>query len=1293
MLPHEGKKHDNIIAHIQIGQTDDYSSSCNIALQDVNRLAGGADLRDLTFVHEWAYQTDTDIALPGIHSMDIDQTEGACGNLENLGSLAIMDSQITPERILELISCAEVYPQMAEIRLKNIAWTFHEWNYPGYTHKARIRLEPWDDFWDKLKELFPNLQSLSLPHNKLDRIPDAFPWTTNRYQLPRNLSRTKYTDDQYVHPYYLLIPPNNYKRVLNLDNNSIRNLMNFRLNGCLDMITMVNSEINVIGEHVFEDVSCLQSLRLGYNHITDLPPGLFRNMTHLRELDLSHNMIKSLNETTFYDLMELESLNLAHNYLEFLPPGLFTKLQRLRYIHLESNLLTSLTSQSFPNNKLDRIPDAFPWTTNRYQLPRNLSRTKYTDDQYVHPYHLLIPRNNYKRVLNLDNNSIRNLMNFRLNGCLDMITMVNSEINVIGEHVFEDVSCLQSLRLGYNHITDLPPGLFRNMIHLHELDLSHNMIKSLNATIFDDLMELESLNLAHNYLEFLPPGLFTKLQRLRYIHLESNLLTSLTSQSFPIESLAFEKLFVDGNYITTVPEFAFTTPGLAYISLTHNEITNILPNTTAVIVSMQKQKSMAFSDNDLDEGIQMHTTIDLSNNHIRTFNSTIQNRAVWSYVLQNFRVVLSNNPIKCDCTINEIVRLMNGLKGTDKMSNKYYEFLDWTCTSPLEHKGRPVINITGDETCCIDPNMSDCPPECDCCRRSNNQSTIVDCRSRHIKGKIHDRMPSGHLELWYSHNCISEIPTYSPNSYMERVIVLNVSNNKVKNLSEELFHLAHNLETLDIRSNHLTNIPNSIGNLRNLKWASLTGNDLVCDCHSESMKNWVMENKKIVYDWNETLCITSDGETKPLEDTTEEDFKCTQVVDKTNYTPLFFGSAALVISLIVAMLVLFRLECKVLLYMYFGLHPFDRKDEKRNEVIDCLIVHSHKDTEWVKENIIKQLESPAYRFVVFDQARDFLLGYSIHENLTNIVRHSKRVIICLSTNWNPSSVDFKLVWNSVVQKIKETRSNYGVVICKGVSKKNVRDKSLCKYIKADRFINSTERLFIPKLVYAMPSGSKPKRRRRPVSGDIMKQTYPDVQSQIYPTLFERLTEESTAERSADEYDFDVFISNSHDSDTFTVYDLTPMLESRGYKVCLPGRDLLAGPTKEESILTAIYRSRRTLIILSEIHLNDEWSLFTYKKAYERSLREKTNHLMVVIKDDTIEILDEEVQCYLNDHVTLSVNDTYFENKLLCALPILQKGQSVSIAMDMEANAVYNTVYTREGDLLDNDELAETHVDI
>ena len=111
--------------------------------------------------------------------MVVGRTKDNCNNLENLGSLAIVDSRVPPERILKELSCPNVYTHMAKIRLKDISW-----NFQNYSHIAGTRLEPWDAYWDKFQVhvLFPNLQSLSLPNNNLNRYPDSFSWTDLRYQ-------------------------------------------------------------------------------------------------------------------------------------------------------------------------------------------------------------------------------------------------------------------------------------------------------------------------------------------------------------------------------------------------------------------------------------------------------------------------------------------------------------------------------------------------------------------------------------------------------------------------------------------------------------------------------------------------------------------------------------------------------------------------------------------------------------------------------------------------------------------------------------------------------------------------------------------------------------------------------------------------------------------------------------------------------------------------------------------------------------------------------------------------------
>ena len=74
---------------------------------------------------------------------------------------------------------------------------------------------------------------------------------------------------------------------------------------------------------------------------------------------------------------------------------------------------------------------------------------------------------------------------------------------------------------------------------------------------------------------------------------------------------------------------------------------------------------------------------------------------------------------------------------------------------------------------------------------------------------------------------------------------------------------------------------------------------------------------------------------------------------------------------------------------------------------------------------------------------------------------------------------------------------------------------------------------------------------------------------------------------------------------------------------------------------------------------DEWSLFTFRTAYEKSLRERSNHLIVVIKDEVAsDKMDKEVRQYLRSYVSLNANDRWFEQKLFNGLPLLKNHESL-----------------------------------
>lgn len=60
---------------------------------------------------------------------------------------------------------------------------------------------------------------------------------------------------------------------------------------------------------------------------------------------------------------------------------------------------------------------------------------------------------------------------------------------------------------------------------------------------------------------------------------------------------------------------------------------------------------------------------------------------------------------------------------------------------------------------------------------------------------------------------------------------------------------------------------------------------------------------------------------------------------------------------------IYRLEIKVLLYIYLGFHPFDQ-DKDCKEIIDVLVEHSPGSTKWVMENIVEYLEFRIAHFSV-----------------------------------------------------------------------------------------------------------------------------------------------------------------------------------------------------------------------------------------------------------------------------------------------------------------------------------------
>ena len=508
---------------------------------------------------------------------------------------------------------------------------------------------------------------------------------------------------------------------------------------------------------------------------------------------------------------------------------------------------------------------------------------------------------------------------------------------------------------------------------------------------------------------------------------------------------------------------------------------------------------------------------------------------------------------------------------------------------------------------------------------------------------IHTALPDGILELWYGHNNITSV---SQRSYLGRVKVLDLSFNHITSLHGAVFKEALQLETLNIQSNLLTYLPKTIQDL-NLKDLKLSHNNFRCDCNSLWMKQWVIQNKHVIERWDTLSCINK-AIGKNFIEVIDSDFVCIETSDSLIDTII----STVVICLIIICCVIvyaYRLECKVLMYVYLGIHPFDRNVDKKEEHIDCVILHSEPKTDWILNNIVNVLEGNDYRFIICDMVRDFIAGYSIQENLTHAVQNSKRIIFFLSKDWQPSNEIFQMAWRITQEKVKEKRLNYRMIVGIDVPKKDLADKRVKQFIKRGRYINAGQKLALQKIMYFLPTN-----RNTAVRDNQRQNSDQDIQLNVYETTVPLSSMKHNNVESHCSRKYHAFISYSNDDYAYGVHVLRPCLEAKGFQLCIPDRDFIAGASIEENILDSIDGSNHTLLLLTQKFIIDEWSLFTFRVAFEKSLREKTNHLIVILVDDvdTLE-LDKEVRQYLDSYVCISIKDKYYEQKLFNALPLLE----------------------------------------
>lgn len=289
--------------------------------------------------------------------------------------------------------------------------------------------------------------------------------------------------------------------------------------------------------NIFYHLKGLKSLNASRNIIHTIDKDVFSNMIQLKEVDLSYNYLKIT-----YKLFgkSLKFLDFSHNVEVDIAQSSFEDLQ----------LETLILKQS-----LKKFPDTFQFSGIVHldvSENRNFVEMGKIGKQFEHLDKLShlnmadcglieieIASNKKLRVLNVSRNAILlNEHTFHSNAELVEVDLCSNEIETLPNYVFDSCGEMIKLHLCDNRLTNLRAESFSKMSKLRVLDLSRNRLKT--AVKFPDA--IASLDLSYNQLELIDDSVFDDMKLLFDLNLSGNLLSSVNLKMFQHPSLEYLNL-------------------------------------------------------------------------------------------------------------------------------------------------------------------------------------------------------------------------------------------------------------------------------------------------------------------------------------------------------------------------------------------------------------------------------------------------------------------------------------------------------------------------------------------------------------------------------------------------------------------------------------------------------------------------------------------------------------------------------------------------------------------------------
>ncbi|XP_045201379.2 protein toll-like [Mercenaria mercenaria] len=810
-----------------------------------------------------------------------------------------------------------------------------------------------------------------------------------------------------------------------------------------------------------------------------------------------------------------------------------------------------------------------------------------------------------------------------LSGSGDEIRISEMAIETMKPDLFRDIVLSTTIDLSNNNLESVDDDLFQNQPLVKYLYLQNNKLTVLPQNIFIGLRSILTIDVSGNFIKSVHSDPFQSLSNIQEIDLNNNLIEYLPANIFKNQTNSLKVLYLNSNPLKDIPVWPFYATFLSIYhigdaKLTGQSIIRLLDNlNTLDIAEKEVETQLALP---LKSQAPLPIVL-LYKNEIETIPSekvTALQLSKLLTLLSHFTLNFNGNPLTCNCDTYVIHRLYEIANGTGQMQLARLSLNTFQCEHQSELRGRLMWNITENEKYCA-VTMKECPQKCDCFKRKSTDTIIVDCRGRSLV-KMPQILPPYKLELWFENSNISKVSSFS---YFENITVLNLANNHIKQISASVINKLSIARIICLHSNNLTYLPIQIQSLQLTK-LTLSNNPFVCDCTMRWMKTWLLNDEDLIVDWIKVQCLEKSNTIRQFIAVSDSHFVCTTtnnfIVGEHVFLPSIIISSVVFVLLVLSLIIyFFRFNVKVLLFVYFNIHPFDKKQQKeKTNFYDTIVIYVQEDKELV-EVVINHLRKRGYE--IGDLYMHSFVGYTWIENIEKLIACSKSVLLCMPVD----SINDKLIqaaWNIAFDKCITSSINSLILVTdKNIQKQKRLDGSLRLFIRSNNCVDRHATLLLEKVDYLVAS--------------------------LTPNKNIGNAEANTEEQCIDIDPKRVLVSYPDELHLFVKNKLMSFLSEKNLTMKVLDMLFTIGIDKREELPDILDAADFVIYIVNDEILNDEISLYILTEILTKSQLEHYNYLLLcTLGQVCIENMPKELSKYVENYVTISANDTKFQDRIL-----------------------------------------------